>query len=342
MGTWWALAGLCIATAGFYGTKGPFWSMPSMMLTGTAAAAGIAWINSVGNAGGFFGPAIVGWLKDVTGSYAGGLYGLALFTLVSAITAAFGLHIPRRVARVTEVPAAAGVTTRITARLSCRWRSARPPARRPYPQRPADPWLAPTLSAPDWPACLPRSPSPRPGARSRCMRLRPWPAAAAARYFDRELGLTIDNGNHLLLSGNRAAFAYLKAIGATGKLGGPAKARFPFMDLSTGLRWTVRPNAGPIPWWLLLRSRRVPQARLGDYLRAAGADPADRRHHRRDGAASWLAVLAPGRASGDRRAQHAAARGAGPLARRRAARDPDAGRRRPASRASRAPACPMR
>ncbi len=108
MGTWWALAGLCISTAGFYGTKGPFWAMPSMMLTGTAAAAGIAWINSVGNVGGFFGPAIVGWLKDVTGSYSGGLYGLAAFTLMSAITAAFGLHIPRRVARVSaEAPAAA-------------------------------------------------------------------------------------------------------------------------------------------------------------------------------------------------------------------------------------------
>lgn len=85
-------------------------------------------------------------------------------------------------------------------------------------------------------------------------------------YFDRELGLTIDNGNHLLLSGNRAAFAYLKTIGTADKLGGPAEARFPFMDLSTGTRWTVRPNAGPIPWWLLVRSRRVPQARLGDYL----------------------------------------------------------------------------
>jgi squalene-associated FAD-dependent desaturase len=85
-------------------------------------------------------------------------------------------------------------------------------------------------------------------------------------YFDRELGLTIDNGNHLLLSGNRAAFAYLKTIGATDKLGGPAKAQFPFMDLSTGLRWTVRPNSGPIPWWLLQPSRGVPRARLGDYL----------------------------------------------------------------------------
>ncbi|HEY3849056.1 MAG TPA: hydroxysqualene dehydroxylase HpnE [Acetobacteraceae bacterium] len=85
-------------------------------------------------------------------------------------------------------------------------------------------------------------------------------------YFDRELGLTIDNGNHLLLSGNRSTFAYLKAIGSTDKLGGPAKARFPFMDLSTGLRWTVRPNAGPIPWWILLWSRRVPQTRFRDYL----------------------------------------------------------------------------
>ena len=78
MGTWWSLAGMCIATAGFYGTKGPFWSMPSMLLTGTAAAAGIAWINSIGNVGGAVGPAIVGWIKDFTGSYSGGLYGLAI------------------------------------------------------------------------------------------------------------------------------------------------------------------------------------------------------------------------------------------------------------------------
>jgi MFS transporter, ACS family, tartrate transporter len=97
MGTWWALVGMCIATAGFYGTKGPFWSMPSMMLTGAAAAAGIAWINSIGNVGGAVGPALVGWIKDVTGSYSGGLYGLAAFTGVSALIAAFALHIPRQV-----------------------------------------------------------------------------------------------------------------------------------------------------------------------------------------------------------------------------------------------------
>lgn len=85
-------------------------------------------------------------------------------------------------------------------------------------------------------------------------------------YFDRALNRTIDNGNHLLLSGNRAAFAYLKAIDATHKLNGPATAAFPFMDLSTGQRWTVRPNPGRVPWWILLPSRRVPHSRLADYL----------------------------------------------------------------------------
>jgi ACS family tartrate transporter-like MFS transporter len=107
MGTWWALAGMCIATAGFYGTKGPFWAMPSMLLTGTAAAAGIAWINSIGNVGGAVGPALVGWIKDFTGSYSGGLYGLAVFTGLAALIAAFSLHIPRQVPvrRGIQVPA---------------------------------------------------------------------------------------------------------------------------------------------------------------------------------------------------------------------------------------------
>jgi MFS transporter, ACS family, tartrate transporter len=106
MGTWWSLVGMCIATAGFYGTKGPFWAMPSMMLTGAAAAGGIAWINSIGNVGGALGPAIVGWLKDTTGSYSGGLYGLAVFTGVSALVAAFALHIPRQAPMRGETVAA--------------------------------------------------------------------------------------------------------------------------------------------------------------------------------------------------------------------------------------------
>ncbi len=94
MGTWWALIGMSIAAVGFYGSKGPFWAMPPMFLTGTAAAAAIAWINSLGNLGGFFGPWYVGVMKDLTGSFAGGLYGLALLGLIAAFVCAFFLHIP--------------------------------------------------------------------------------------------------------------------------------------------------------------------------------------------------------------------------------------------------------
>ncbi len=86
-------------------------------------------------------------------------------------------------------------------------------------------------------------------------------------YFDRELGLAIDNGNHLLLTGNRAAFAYLDAIGAAGQLGGPAEPLIPFLDLRSGARWLVHPNAGRLPWWVLARGRRVPGTNASDYLR---------------------------------------------------------------------------
>jgi len=94
MGTWWALVGLTIAACGFYGSKGPFWAMPPMFLTGPASAAAIAWINSIGNLGGFFGPWYVGFMRDTTGSYAGGLYGLALFGFVAALICALSLKIP--------------------------------------------------------------------------------------------------------------------------------------------------------------------------------------------------------------------------------------------------------
>jgi len=95
IGTWWSLAGMTIAAIGFYGTKGPFWSMPTMFLTGAAAATGIAWINSLGNLGGFFGPSLVGWAKNLSGSFAGGLYALALCALISAAISLLWLHIPR-------------------------------------------------------------------------------------------------------------------------------------------------------------------------------------------------------------------------------------------------------
>jgi ACS family tartrate transporter-like MFS transporter len=94
MGSWWALVGVCLATMGFYGSKGPFFAMPAMFLSGTALAAGFAWINSLGNLGGFFGPWWVGVVKDTTGSFSGGLYGLAFLTLVSSLVCAFFLRIP--------------------------------------------------------------------------------------------------------------------------------------------------------------------------------------------------------------------------------------------------------
>jgi squalene-associated FAD-dependent desaturase len=88
-------------------------------------------------------------------------------------------------------------------------------------------------------------------------------------YFEPALGLTIDNGNHLLLSANRAALAFLKAIGSEGKLLGPPQAEFPFVDLGSGERWILRPNDGPVPWWIFSKSRRVPGTRATDYLSLA-------------------------------------------------------------------------
>src|SRR2546423_1357713 len=104
IGTWWSVVGMSIAAAGFYGTKGPFWSMPTMFLTGAAAASGIAWINSLGNLGGFFGPSMVGWARELSGSYAGGLYALAACAVVSSLISLFWLRIPRAVAANEEYP----------------------------------------------------------------------------------------------------------------------------------------------------------------------------------------------------------------------------------------------
>ena len=85
-------------------------------------------------------------------------------------------------------------------------------------------------------------------------------------YFDRELDCRIDNGNHLILSGNSATMAYLGAIGARHTMRDPGAAKFPFVDLATGARWTVAPGAGRIPWWVMQPSRRVPQTKVTDYL----------------------------------------------------------------------------
>jgi MFS family permease len=106
MGTWWALVGMSLAAIGFYGSKGPFFAMPPMFLSGTAlAGAGFAWINSIGNLGGTVGPYYVGYMKDLTGNFAGGLYGLALLSLIAAIVCALFLHIPQP-AQAEALPAA--------------------------------------------------------------------------------------------------------------------------------------------------------------------------------------------------------------------------------------------
>jgi hydroxysqualene dehydroxylase len=88
-------------------------------------------------------------------------------------------------------------------------------------------------------------------------------------YYDSTLGLEIDNGNHLVLSGNQAALSYLDLIGGRTGLTGPSSASFPFIDLATGEHWTLRANDGIVPWWLLDPARRVPGARLGEYLALA-------------------------------------------------------------------------
>jgi hydroxysqualene dehydroxylase len=85
-------------------------------------------------------------------------------------------------------------------------------------------------------------------------------------YHDASVGMTIDNGNHLLLSGNHAALDYLRGIGAEHRLIGPPAAEFSFADLASGERWTLRFNDGRLPFWIFDPARRVPETRPFDYL----------------------------------------------------------------------------
>ena len=79
-----AVAFLAALAVSVYGFLGPFWALPSQFLTGFSAAAGIALINSIGNLGGFIGPAIIGAAKDWTGNVRAGLSVIAVGMLVSA------------------------------------------------------------------------------------------------------------------------------------------------------------------------------------------------------------------------------------------------------------------
>jgi MFS family permease len=79
-----SLAALAVAFAGVKGMLGPFWALSTTSLSGTAAATGIAWINSVGNLGGFVGPTVVGHIKKATGSYSGAVIALGCGLVILA------------------------------------------------------------------------------------------------------------------------------------------------------------------------------------------------------------------------------------------------------------------
>jgi len=94
-------------------------------------------------------------------------------------------------------------------------------------------------------------------------------------FVDSELGVRIDNGNHLLLSGNEAASAYIGRIGALDTFERSAEAAIPFIDIKSGEHWAVRPGRGAVPWWVFARGAAGsgnPGARL-----SRGAAAAERR-----------------------------------------------------------------
>jgi hydroxysqualene dehydroxylase len=85
-------------------------------------------------------------------------------------------------------------------------------------------------------------------------------------YYDAATGMRIDNGTHILLSGNTAALAFLADIGASAFVTGASAARYPFVDLKTNARWTLDLGAGRLSPWMFDRRRRAPGTRAIDYL----------------------------------------------------------------------------
>jgi squalene-associated FAD-dependent desaturase len=87
-------------------------------------------------------------------------------------------------------------------------------------------------------------------------------------YFDETLGCRLDNGNHLLVSGNTAAMAYIAETSAAATFETADIAAFPFLDMKTRESWSVRPTEGRVPWWLFVAGRRVAGTHALDYLDA--------------------------------------------------------------------------
>jgi len=103
------------------------------------------------------------------------------------------------------------------------------------------------------------------GAQVELFEAGPQAGGRCRSYFDPAIGAVIDNGNHLVLSGNHAVYGYLRRIGASGALAGPDKAVFEFVDLADGLRWRLALDEGLVPAWIFSQSRRVPGTRAKDY-----------------------------------------------------------------------------
>jgi squalene-associated FAD-dependent desaturase len=97
----------------------------------------------------------------------------------------------------------------------------------------------------------------------------PSPGGRCRSYYEPALDRVIDNGNHLVLTGNHAVQDYVRLIGSADHFFGPERAEFAFADMRNDERWTLRPNEGPLPWWVFCESRRVPGTHASDYLAIA-------------------------------------------------------------------------
>jgi hydroxysqualene dehydroxylase len=95
-------------------------------------------------------------------------------------------------------------------------------------------------------------------------------------FFDETLGCDIDNGNHLVLSGNSGVATFVDQVGSAESFLDLPDACFPFIDLETDERWVIHPNRGRLPWWVFKSDRRVPGSRASDYLAALRLLAADK------------------------------------------------------------------
>ncbi len=95
-------------------------------------------------------------------------------------------------------------------------------------------------------------------------------------FHDKHLERDIDNGNHLIMSGNKSALSYLDRIGSPDPLIWPDGAIYPFVDIRTKARWTIHINDGLVPKWIFSAETRVPNTSLLDYAKAAAIAVAGR------------------------------------------------------------------